>query len=155
MSNSLKPHELQHTRLSCLSLSPRVWSNSCPLSWWCHLTISSFVIPFSFCPQALPASGFFPVSWLFTSGGQSIGVSASPSDLLMNSQGWFPLGLTCLISLLPKDSQESSPAPQFKSIDSSALSLFNGPTLTSILDYWRNHSFGYVVLCQQSDVSTF
>ena len=155
MSNSLKPHELQHTRLPCPSLSPRVCSISCPLSWWCHPTISSSVVPFSSCPQVLPASGSFPVSWLFASGGQSIRVSASPSDLWMNSQGWFPLGLTCLISLLLKDSQESSPTPQFESINSSALSLFNGPTLTSAHDYWKNHSFDYVDLCQQSDVSTF
>ena len=85
MSNSLKPHELQHTRLPCPSLSPRVCWNSCPLSWWCHPTISSSVVPFSSCPQALPASGSFPVSWLFASGGQSIGASASASVLPMNT----------------------------------------------------------------------
>ena len=79
---------------------PRVWSNSCSLSWWCHLTISSFVGPFSSCLQSFPTSGSFPVSWLFTSGGQSIGDSASASVLQMNIQGWFLLGLTGLISLL-------------------------------------------------------
>ena len=76
MSNSLWPHGLQHGRLPCASLSPRVCSNSCPLTWWCHITISSSVALFSSCPQSLPASGSFPMSWLFASGGQSIGASA-------------------------------------------------------------------------------
>ena len=102
MSNSLRPHGLQHARLPCPSLSPRVSSNSCPLSQWCHPTISSSVVPFSSCLQSLPASGSFPMSRLFTSGGQSIGVSASASGLPMNIQGWFPLGLASLISLLSK-----------------------------------------------------
>ena len=98
MSNSLKPHELQHVRLSCPSPSPRASSNSCPLSWWCHPTISSSVAP-SFCFQPFPASGSFPVSQLFTSGGQSIGASDSASVLPMNIQGLFPLGWTGWISL--------------------------------------------------------
>ena len=85
-------------QVSCLSLSPGVCSESCPLSQWCHPTISSFIAPFS-CPQSFPASGSFPVSWLFPSGGQSIGASASASVLPINIKGWFPLGLTCLISL--------------------------------------------------------
>ena len=97
-----KPHELQHTRLPCPSLSPRVCSNSCTLSQWCHPTISSSVAPFSSWPQSFPASRYFPVSWPFTSGGQSIGASASVSVHPMNIQGWFPLGLTGLISLLSK-----------------------------------------------------
>ena len=92
----LRPHWLKHARLLCLSLSPRICSNSCPLNWWCHLTISSPVAPFFFCLQSFPASGSFPVSQLFTSGGQSIGVSASTSVLPMNVQGWFHLGLTDL-----------------------------------------------------------
>ena len=96
------PHALQHTRLPCPSLSPRVCSNSCWLSWWCHPTISSSVAPFSFSPQSFPASGSFPMSQLFTSGGQSIGTSASASVHLMNIQGWFLLELTALISLLSK-----------------------------------------------------
>ena len=108
MSNSSWPHELQHTRLSSPSLSPGICSNSCPLSRWCHPTISSSVA-FFFCLQSLPASGPFPVSWLFTSGGQSTGASASASVLLVNIQGWFPLGLNGLISLLSRGSQESSP----------------------------------------------
>ena len=99
MSDSLWPHELQHAWLPCPSLSPRVCSNSCPLSQWCHPTISSSVIPFSHL-QSFPASGSFPVSQLFTSGAQSIGASAS--ILPMCRQGWFPLGWTGLISLQSK-----------------------------------------------------
>ena len=102
MSDSLWPHGLQHARLRCPSPSPRVCSNSCPLSRWCHPTISSSVAPFSSCLQSFPASGSFPVSQLFASGGQSIEVSASASVLPMNIQDWFPLGLTGLISLLSK-----------------------------------------------------
>ena len=102
--------------------------------------ISSSVTPFS-CLQSFPASGSFPVSQFFTSSGQSIGVSASASVLLMNIQAWFPLGLTGLISLHPRDSKESSPAPQFKSISSLAFSLPYATTLTSIHDYWKNHTF--------------
>ena len=101
-SYSLWLHRLQHARLPCPSLSPGACSNSCPLSWWCHLIISSSVIPFSSCPQSFPAPGSFPMSQLFTSGGQSIGTSASESVLPMNIQSWFPLVLTGLISLLPK-----------------------------------------------------
>ena len=96
------PHELQHSRIPCPSLSPGVCSNSCPSNQWCHPTISSSVIPFSSCLQSFPTPGSFPMSWLFISGGQSIGTSASASGLLMNTQGWFPLGLTCFISLQSK-----------------------------------------------------
>ena len=98
VSDSLWPHGLQYARLPCPSLSPSVCANSCPLSWWCHPIISSSVPLFS-CRQSFPASGSFPVSWLFTSGDQSIGTLASASVLPMNIQGWFPLGLTGLISL--------------------------------------------------------
>ena len=101
MTNSLQPHGLQHTRLPCLSLSPRVCWNSCSLNQWCYPTISSSVT-FLFCHQSFPTSGSFPMSQLFTSGGQSVGDSASASVLPMNIQGWFPLGLTGLISLLSK-----------------------------------------------------
>ena len=96
------PHSLQHTRLLCPSPSPGVFSNSWPLSQWCHPTILSSVIPFSSCSQSFPASGSFPMSWLFASGGQSIGASALASVLPMNIQGWFPLRLTGLISLQSK-----------------------------------------------------
>ena len=102
MSKSLGPHGLQHTRLSCPSLSPRACSNSCPLSEWCHPTISFSVGPSSFCPPSFPASGSFPMCRLFTSGSQSIGVSSSTSVLPMNIQDWFPLGLTGWISLQSK-----------------------------------------------------
>ena len=87
MSDSLWSHGLQHARLPCPSPSPRICSDSCPLNWWCHQTISSSIIPFSFCLQSFPASGSFPVSWLFSSGGRSIGASASVSVLSMNIQG--------------------------------------------------------------------
>ena len=102
MSDSLRPHGLQHTKLPCLSPTPRACSNSCPSSWWCHPTISSSIIPFSSCLQSFPASGSFPISQFFESGSQSIGASASASVLLKNIQDWFLLGLTGLISLQPK-----------------------------------------------------
>ena len=90
------PHGLQHARVPCPSPTPGACSNSCPSSWWCHPTISSSVIPFSSCFQPFPASGSFPMSQFFTLGGQSTGVSASASVLLMNIQDWFPLGLIFL-----------------------------------------------------------
>ena len=99
MSNSLRPRGLQHARLPCPSQSPWICSNSHPLSQWHHPISSSSVIPFCSCLQSFPASGSFPLSRLFTSGGQSIGDSASVTVLPMNIQGWFPLGLTGLISL--------------------------------------------------------
>ena len=102
VSDSLRPHESQHTRLPCPSPTPGVDSNSCPSSWWCHPAISSSVVPFSSCPQSFPASGSFPISQLFAWGGQSIGVSASASVLPMNIQDWSPLGWTVWISLQSK-----------------------------------------------------
>ena len=101
-SNSLWPHESQHARPPCPSPSPRVHSNSCPLSRWCHPAISSSVIPFSSCPQSLPASGSFPMSQLVAWGGQSIGVSASASALPVHTQDWSPLRWTGWISLRSK-----------------------------------------------------
>ena len=103
-----------------------------------HPIISSSVVPFSSCLQPFPATGSFQMSQFSPSGGQSIGVAALASVLPMNIQDWFLLGWTGLISLRPRDSQESSPTPQFKSIDSSALNFLFGPTLTSIQDYWKN-----------------
>ena len=145
VSDSLPRHGLQHARPPCPSPTPGVHSNSCPLIQWCHPTISSSVIssviPFSSCPQSLPASGSFPVSQFFASGGQSIGASTSASGLPMNIQDWSPLGWTGWISLQSRDSQESSSTPQFKSINSLVLSLLYSPTLSSIHDYWKNHSF--------------
>ena len=207
MSDSLRPHGLQHTRPPCPLPTPGVYSNSCPLNWWCHPTISSSVVPFSSLLQSFPASGSFPMSQLFVSGGQSIGVSASASVLPMNIQGWFPLGFTDLIllskglstifssttvwkhqffsiqpslwsnfhictwggqstgvsalaSVLPKTTQDWSPLEYWldllavqktpksllqchsKSMHSLVLSFPYSPTLTSIHDYWKNHSFG-------------
>ena len=103
VSNSSQPHGLQHARLPCPSLSPRVCSNSCALNQWCHPTISFSFVPFSSCLLSFPASGSFPVSQLFNSSGQSIGASASASVFPVNIQGWFPLGLIGLISLKSKE----------------------------------------------------
>ena len=122
------------------SPTPGVYSNSSPLSRWCPTTISSSVVPFFFHLQSFPASGSFQMSQLFTPGGQSIGVSASTSVLPMNTQDWSPLGWTGWSPCSPGDSQESSPIPQFKSINSSALSFLYSPTFTSIHDHWKNHS---------------
>ena len=102
VSNSLRPHGLQHAKPPCPSPTPGVYSNSCPLSRWCYTTISSSVIPFSSCLQSFPASGSFPMSQFFVSGGQIIGISASVSVLPINIQDWFPLGWTGWISLLSK-----------------------------------------------------
>ena len=153
VSNSLQSHEPQHARPPCPSPTPRVYPNSCPLSWWCHPTTSSSVIPFSSCPQSFPASGSFPMSHLFTSDDQSIGVSTSASVFLMSVQGWFPLRLTGLIPCCPKDSQESSPVPQFQGIYFSALHLLYSPSLTIIHDHWEDYSLDYTHLCWKSNIS--
>ena len=126
MSDSLQLHGLQHTRPPCPSPTPGACSNSHPLSWWCHPTISSSVI--LFCLQSFPASGSFPMSQSFTSGGPSIGVSAAASVLPMSIQDWFPSGLTGS-PCSPRDSQESSPTPQFKSIHSLVLSFLYSPAV--------------------------
>ena len=134
--DSLWPHGPQNTRLQCFSISPSVCSNSCTLIWWCPLTISSSVTPFSSCPQSFPASGSFPVSRPFTSGGQRIGASASASvfqwicrvDFLYDWLVWSPC--------YPRDSQESFLGLQLESINSLALSLY-GPTLISVYDHWK------------------
>ena len=152
VSDSLQPHTLQHTRLPCPSPTPRVCSNSCPLRWWCHRTISSSVIPCS-CPQSFPASGSFPVSQFFTSGSQSIGVSASGSVLPLNIQDWFPLGWNGWISLQSKGLSRVFFNTTVQRHNSSALSLLYSLTLTFIHDYWKNHSFDYTDLCQWNDVS--
>ena len=146
-SGSLQPHGLQHARLPCPSPTSGAYSNLCPSSRWYLPTISSSVVPFSSCLQSFLASGSFPVSQFFASGGPSIGVSASASVLTMNIQDWFPLGWT---GWSPRDSEESSPIPQCKSINSLVLSFLYSPTLTSIHDYWKNHSLRW-----QSNVSAF
>ena len=102
VSDSLRPHELQHARPPCPSPTPKVHPNSCPSSWWCHPAISSSVVPFSSCSQSLPASESFPMSQLFAWGGQSTGVSALASFLPKNTQGWSPLEWTGWISLQSK-----------------------------------------------------
>ena len=140
VSNSRRPHGLQHARLPYPSPSPGVCPSSCPLSWWCHPAISCSVVPFSSCPQSLPASGSFPMS-PFASGGQSIGTSASASVLPMRIQGWFEdwlVGSPCC----PRGSQESSPGPQFKGINSSVLCLRYSSAFTIVRDHWEDHSLG-------------
>ena len=151
VSNSWQPHAARQASL--FFTNSRVCSNSCPLSRWCHPTISSSVIPFS-CLLSFPASGSFPISQFFASGGQSIGVSTSSTLFRWIFRTDFLLdGLVG--SLSPRDSQKSSPTPHFKSTNSSVLSLLYGPTLTSIHDYWKNHSFDHTDLCWQSNVSAF
>ena len=140
-SDSLPPHELQHAKPPCPTPTPGVHSDSRPLSQWCHPAISSSVIPFSSCPQSLPASQSSPMSQLFPLGGQSTGVSEIQHDSLQRNPRADLLqnglvGSPCS----PRHSQESSPTPQFKSISTSAFSFPHSPTLTSIHDHWKNHS---------------
>ena len=129
MSNYLQPHGLHHARLQCPSPIPGVYSNSCPSSHWCHRTISTYVVIFSFCLQFFQALGSSLMSLLVTSGGHNCGVSAWASVLSMTIQDQFLLGLTSLIF--------KSKGLQFKTINSSVLSFLYGPTLTSICDYWK------------------
>ena len=143
--NSLRPHGLKHARPPCPLPTPWVYPNSCPVSRWCHPAISSSVVPFSSRLQSFPASGSFPMSQLFTSGGQSTGFSALASFLPKNTQDWSAFEWTGWISCCPRYSQESSPTPQFKSINSSALSFLYSPTLISIHDYRENHNFGFLL----------
>ena len=140
MSDSLWLHGLQHSRPPCPSPTPGVYSNSCPLSWWCHPTISSSVILFS-CLQSFPASGSFPMSPFFASGDQSIGVSASASVLPMNIQDWFPLVSTGWISLLSKGLSTVFSNTAVEKHQFFRLSFLYSPTIISIHDYWKNYSF--------------
>ena len=156
MPDSLWPQELQHIRLPCPSLSHGACSNSCPLSQRCHPVISSSVAPFSSCPQSFPASGSFPISQFFRSVGQRIGVLASAPVLPVNIQGWFALGWNGLIFLqstgLPRVFSSTTVGEHINSL---ALNLLYGPTHTSVHYYWKNHSFAYMDLCWQSDISAF
>ena len=129
VSNSLQPHGLQHARPSCPSPIPGVYSNSCPLSWWCHPTISSSVIPFSSCPQSFPASGSFQMSQFFASGGQSNGVSSSASVLPMNIQDWFPLGWTGLISLQTKGFP--------RVLSNTTVQKHQNSSIRKVLNFWK------------------
>ena len=154
MSNSLQLYGLQHTRPPCPSLTLRVYPNSCALSQWCHPNISSSVVPFSSCPQSFPASGSFPVSQLFASGGQSIGVSALASVLPMIVQDWFPLGWTDWISLQSKGlsrvfSNTTVWKHQFFGVQPTLWS--NSHIHTWLLKNHRSDSTD----CCQSDVSAF
>ena len=132
MSDSLRPHEPQHTRPPCPSPTPRVHPNPCPLSRWCHPTISSFVVPFSSCPQSFPASGSFQMSQLSASGGLSIGVSASTSVLSVNTQDWSPLGWTGWNSLQSK-----------------------GWIYIYTHTHTHTHTYTYVYMCIEKDVFIF
>ena len=141
MSNSLQPHRPQHARPPCPSPTPRVHPNSCPLSQWCQPTISSSVVPFSSCLQSFPAWGPLQLSQFFTTGGQSIGVSASASILQMNIQDWFLLGWTGWISWQSKGLSRVFFHTTFRKHQFFGTQLSFSPTLTSIHDYWKNHSF--------------
>ena len=143
MSGSLRPHGLQHARLPCPLPIPGAYSDSCASSRWCHPTISSSVIPLSSCLQQFPASESFPMSQFFTSDGQSIGISASTSGsvLPVNIQDWFPLGWTGWTSSQSKWLSRVFFNTTVQNIISSVLSFLYDPVLTSIHDYWKNHSF--------------
>ena len=141
VSDSLRPHELQHARPPCPSPSPGVHSDACPSSQWCHPTISSSVVPFYSCLQSFPASGSFPMSQFFASGGQNFRVSASALVLTMNIQDWFPLGLTGWITLHTIGFSRVFSNTTVLDINSLALSFLYSPTLTSIYDHWKNHTF--------------
>ena len=139
--SNLWTHESQHARPPCPSATPWVHPNPCPLSRWCHRTISSSVLPFSSCPQSFPASGSFPMRQVFASGGQSRGVSASTWVLPMNTRDWSPLGWTGWISLQSKGLSRafSNTTVQKHQFFCAQLSFYY-PTLTYIHDYWKNHS---------------
>ena len=152
VSNSLWHYESQHARPPCPSPTPGVDSNSCPSSQWCHPAISSSVVPFSSCPQSIPASGSFPMSQLFASGGQSTGVSALASVLPKNTQDWSPLEWTSWISLQSKGlsrvfSNTTVQKHQFFGTQLSSQSNFH-----IIHDHWKNHSVDYMEICPQSDI---
>ena len=137
---TLRPHELQHARPPCPSPTPRVHPNPRPSSWWCHLAISSSVVPFSSCPQSFPASESFPMSQLFTWGGQSTGASALASVLPKNNQDWSPSEWTGWISLQSKELSRVFSNTTVQKYQFFCAQLLHNPTLTSIQDYWKNHS---------------
>ena len=141
VSDSLRPHESQHARPPYPSPAPGVHPNPCLLTRWCHQSSSTFVVPFSSCSQYFPASGSFPMSQLFTSGGQSVGASASASVLPMNTQDWSPLGWTGWTSLQSKGLSRVFSSTTVQKHQFLELSFLYSPVLTSIHDYWRKHSF--------------
>ena len=140
------PHGLQHTRLPFQSPTPGACLSSCPSSWWCHPIISFSVFLFPSCFQSFPASGSFSVSQFFAWSGQNIGTSASASVLPMHIQEWFPWGLTGLISLLSKGLSKVFSSTTIQKHE--FFGILYGTTLTSIHDYWKNHSFDNTDLCQ-------
>ena len=142
MSDTLWPHELQHSGLPCPWPSPRICSNSCPLSQWCHPIISSSFVPFISCPQFFPKSGSFPMSQLFISSGQSNGASASASVLPVNIQSWFPFRIDWFDLL-----EDQGTLKSLLQHHSSKASNFHIHTWLSIHDYWKNHTFDYAGLC--------
>ena len=149
VSDSLRPHGLQHARPPYPS-TLEVYSNSCPLSWWCHPTISSFVTPFS-CPQSFPALGSSLVRWLFASGSQSIGASASV--LSMNILGWFPLGLTGLVSFQSKGLSRIFSSTSLKASILQHLAFFMVQFSHLYMTTGKTIALTMSDLCQQSDVS--
>ena len=156
MSNSLQPCGQQHSRPPCLSPSPGACSNSCLLSQWCHPTISSSVALFSFCLQSFPALRSFPMSQLFASGSQSVGVSASASVLPMNIQDWFPSGWTGLISWQSKGlSRVFSNTTVWKHQFLQCSAFFMVQSSHPYMTTGKNHSFDYTDRCRQSNVSSF
>ena len=155
ISDSFRPRGLHHTRLPCPSPSPRACSHSCSFSQSCHPTILSSVVPFSSCLQSFPALGSFLISWLIALGSQSIGASASAALLPMNIQDWFHLRLTGLIPLQSKGLSRVFPSTTVQKHQFFSAQLLYGPTLTSIHDYWKNHSFDWMDLCWPSNVSAF
>ena len=150
MSDSLWPHGLQHFRPRCPSPSPEVCPSSSPLNQWCHPAISPSDVLVSFSPQSFPASGTFPMSQLFVSDDQNTGASTSGSVFPTSIQGWFPLRLTGLISLLSKVFLKSSPAPQLEGIYSWCSAFFTVRLSQQYMDQWEEHSLDYTDLCQQS-----
>ena len=153
-ADSATPWTAVHQVFLSLTIS---WSgpSSSSLHQWCHLAISFSDALFSFCPHSFPASGTFPMSWLFTSDDQNTGASASALVLPMSMQSWVPLRLTGLISLLSRELSGVFPSTTVRRHQFLALSLLYEPTLTSVHDYWKNRSSDYMDLCWQSDVSAF
>ena len=141
VSDSVQLHGLQHARIPCPSSTSRTWSNSCPLSQWCYATISSWVGPFSSWVQFFPAPGSFPTSQFFKTGGQVLVFQLQHQSFKRILRTGFLLDWLTWSSCSPRESQESSTTPQFKSINSLELNFVYIPTLTSIHDYWKNHSF--------------
>ena len=152
MSNSLQSHASQHAKLPCPSLSPKVCYDSCPLNWRCYLTIFPSAALF-FCFQSFPASWSFPMSHLFASGNQSIGASASIFP--MNVHGWFPLGLSGLISFQSKGPPRVFSSTTIWRHQFFCTQLFLWPNSQTIHDCWKSHSFDYMDLCWQINVSAF